>query len=405
MSEDVKKIRIEEFDYDLPPERIAKYPLKERDSSRLLISRGAQFETDNFYNLASYLDKDVLLLFNETRVIQARLLFPLNDRTVEVFCLEPMPGMDIQQAMSSRRNLTYQCLVGGARRWKKGPLRREIAPGEWLSIEKGENHDGVFAIHFTWEGDHNFAGVLEICGHTPLPPYLQRAAEESDRERYQTVFARNEGSVAAPTASLHFTPELLQRLQQAGIQSAHLNLHVGAGTFKPVSAEEIRDHQMHAEEISIERSLVEKVLHHYPRPIIPVGTTSMRALESMYWLGYLAHRNELPQHHSPLITQWIPYNAEALPVRDSLEAILQYMDVQQVHLLQAKTALMIAPGYRHRLASGIVTNFHQPRSTLLLLIASLMGDKWKSMYKFALAENFRFLSYGDSCLILKDRDA
>ncbi len=405
MSEDVKKIRIEDYDYPLPEERIARFPLPERDASKLLIARpGEGFQHSIFSEIDRYLPESTYLVFNETKVVQARLLFPKNETTtIEVFCLEPLPGIDIQQAMATRQSIEYICLVGGARKWKSGSLEISLPGGSQLQAEKRESREGTFRIGFSWSGEHTFAEVLELAGKTPLPPYLKRAAEEVDRERYQTVFAQNDGSVAAPTASLHFTRPLLKRLAQKGIEHGKLTLHVGAGTFKPVESEKIGAHEMHAEEVFISKGFVENIYQRLHQKIIPVGTTAMRALESLYWLGALLFKGKLAGEQGiPVLDQWIPYRDDLKGVtpEQSFEALLQYLQHQHLDTLHFKTALIIAPGYHHHICRGLLTNFHQPKSTLLLLVASMLGDNWKEMYRYALNHEFRFLSYGDASLIL-----
>ncbi|HBF20219.1 MAG: S-adenosylmethionine tRNA ribosyltransferase [Owenweeksia sp.] len=405
MNEDVKKIRIEDYTYELPDERIARFPLAQRDASKLLIAkRGENFTHLSFRAIESVLPADTHLIFNETKVVQARLLFAKNETTsIEVFCLEPLPGTDIQQAMATKKSIEYLCLVGGARKWKSGFLRINLGSGGTLQAEKMENCNGTFRIAFSWDSELTFAEVLETAGRTPLPPYLKRVAEASDRDRYQTVFARHDGSVAAPTASLHFTPQLVQKLEAKGIHHSNLTLHVGAGTFKPVESEDIGSHEMHAEEIFIKRSFVQDIRQRLDKRIIPVGTTAMRALESLYWFGALLHVGERPGDETiPLLDQWTPYRTdlEGISVEESLQALEYYLIHKQQETLQLKTAIIIAPGYRHQLCGGLLTNFHQPKSTLLLLVASLLGDRWKEMYRYALEHDFRFLSYGDACLIL-----
>ncbi|MGB0176679.1 MAG: S-adenosylmethionine:tRNA ribosyltransferase-isomerase [Owenweeksia sp.] len=405
MSEDVKKIRIEDYTYELPDERIARFPLAQRDASKLLVANGNKpFHHIPFYGIDEVLPGDSHLIFNETKVVQARLIFPKNENTsIEIFCLEPLPGVDIQRAMATRVSIEYLCLVGGARKWKSGPLSLDIGSGQLLQAEKLENTQGTFRISFKWNNDLAFAEVLEKAGRTPLPPYLKRPAEETDRIRYQTVFAQNDGSVAAPTASLHFTDELITKLQQKGIHSSKLTLHVGAGTFKPVESEQIGAHEMHAEEIFIKRSFVTEVRKKLNSRLIPVGTTAMRALESLYWFGALLQHGEKPEEGVvPLLDQWTPYRYELSHVNpeDSLRALENYLEEKGMETLQLKTAIIIAPGYIHHICGGLLTNFHQPKSTLLLLVASLLGKRWKEMYRYALDHDFRFLSYGDACLIL-----
>ncbi len=405
MEQHVKNIRIEDYSYDLPDEKIARYPVSPRDSSKLLIYQSGKIIDSEYNKLDRFLPKDALLLFNQTKVVQARLKFPKNElTTIEIFCLEPHNKRDIQQAMQSSSPIEYKCLVGGARKWKSGLLHLKTSGGEIISAEKISRENDSFIIQFSWTGKQHFADILEKAGKTPLPPYLNRKAEEGDKATYQTLFAKTDGSVAAPTAGLHFTEDLLQRLAEKGIQEEFITLHVGAGTFKPVSSETMSDHEMHAEEFFIERTLLDALLDNLGKPFIPVGTTSLRALESLYWLGTKLLKQDTPleTYH---VTQWEPYQEGHLPdVKDALQAIAIEMSNKGVEILTAKTQLIIAPGYKHRICKGILTNFHQPKSTLLLLVASFIDKEWKTIYKHALENNYRFLSYGDGCLILHDEN-
>lgn len=400
MKEDVQNIRIEDFDYPLPDERIAKYPVSPRDSSKLLVHQDEKISEEIYRNLPDLLPKNSLLLFNHTRVVQARLKFPKNETTtIEIFCLEPLE-MDIQQAMQAQSPLQYKCLVGGARKWKQQFLHLQLHDGSTLTAEKIERTSDAFVIEFTWDSDDHFAEILEKAGKTPLPPYLNRDAEELDKETYQTIFAKQDGSVAAPTAGLHFTENLLDALDKKGIDRQFITLHVGAGTFKPVSSEKVADHDMHYEEFFITKELVEALLQKLDKAIIPVGTTSLRALESMYWLGVKLLSKKTEKNY--IVHQWDPYENSDAPSPDrALQALLDEMHSQNENTLTARTQLMIAPGYTHRICSGLLTNFHQPKSTLLLLVSSFVGAHWKTIYDYALAHDFRFLSYGDGCLILK----
>lgn len=401
LEELVKKIRIADYDYPLPDEKIARYPVEPRDASKLLLYKKGSIAEDVYRNLGDHLPKGSTLLFNQTRVVQARLKFPKNESTtIEIFCLEPAEGIDIQQAMQSSSPLDYKCLVGGARKWKSGKLEITTECGTKLSAEKIDRQNGTFSIRFSWDGDAHFAQILEEAGKTPLPPYLNRDAEESDRERYQTLFAKNNGSVAAPTAGLHFTDELLEQLRQQGIREEFLTLHVGAGTFKPVSSETVEGHDMHGEEFFITRELIANLLEALSGPIIPVGTTSMRALESLYWLG--AKFLENPDQTFE-VGQWEPYqHAHPPKPSEALSALQRKLEATDTEMVTARTSIIIAPGYQHRICSGLLTNFHQPKSTLLLLVASMIGEDWKSVYEYALENDFRFLSYGDGCLLLKN---
>jgi len=397
----VKNIRIEDYNYPLDEDRIAKYPVEPRDSSKLLIYRQNEIREDRYRNLTEYLPARSRLVFNQTKVIQARLLFPKNEQTtIEIFCLEPV-NMDIQQAMQCRGEIVYRCMVGGARKWKNYPLSITTSAGTEVTAHKIENKGGSFLIRFTWNNDLHFAQVLEEGGRTPLPPYLNRKAEESDKDAYQTLFAVNEGSVAAPTAGLHFTDSLLSKLTEEGFAKSFLTLHVGAGTFKAVNTPTLKDHEMHAEEFWVDSDFIQEILAGSSRPIIPVGTTSMRSLESIYWLGVKALKGQLNINEAT-VSQWEPYQQHALPgPTEALEALKQKMSEAGITKLTAHTSLIIAPGYEHQICAGLLTNFHQPQSTLLLLVASMIGEEWKSVYNYALSHNFRFLSYGDGCLILR----
>ncbi len=402
MKHPVANIRIADFDYPLPEEKIAKYPVEPRDSSKLLVFRKGAVSGDIYENLPSYLPDESLLVFNQTRVVQARLQFRKNENTtIEVFCLGPFGGQDIQQAMQSGSPVLYRCLIGGARKWKSGPLHLSTPSGVVLKAEKLESEEDTFIVRFSWESENHFAQILEEAGKTPLPPYLNRDAEESDKSRYQTLFALNNGSVAAPTAGLHFTASLLENLSEKGVETEFLTLHVGAGTFKPVSSDTVADHLMHAEEFFVTPALVRKIRDSISKKLIPVGTTSMRALESIYWLGVKAVLK--PDDFSFEVQQWEPYEYASPPAPiQALDALLKIMKKENLELVTARTSLLIAPGYHHYLCKGLLTNFHQPKSTLLLLVASMIGEDWKTVYQYALKNDFRFLSYGDGCLLLRD---
>ncbi len=399
-------IRIEDFNYPLPDDRIAKYPLAQRDQSKLLLLKKGRTSKKIFSDIPDLLPDNALLLFNETRVIQARLLFKKTTGAhIEIFCLEPVePVNDFQLAFQQRPPVVWKCLVGNARRWKSGRLEaalqiqnREVR----LFAEQKEKLTDAFLISFSWEPENiSFADILESSGLTPLPPYLHREAEETDKIRYQTVYARLNGSVAAPTAGLHFTETILRQLENKGIDRDKLILHVGAGTFKPVSAETIGEHEMHTEQIRVPIDTLSHLLHAGEKFIIPVGTTSMRSLESLFWIALrIYHGINEPFN----VSQWDPYRLEIpedFSARKALEILISKLEEQKVRNLKAETQLMIVPGYRFRFAKGLITNFHQPKSTLLLLVSALIGDQWKEAYDFALKNDFRFLSYGDSCLFL-----
>lgn len=400
---DIRNISIDEYDYPLPEERIAKYPLAERDASKLLVMRDGKIQASQFKYIEKFLPPKALLVFNETKVIRARLQFQKETGShIEVFCLEP--DDDYQIAFSSPSPVRWKCLVGNSKRWREGMLsmRLNINTKEVeLHAERIAKNDQYSEIEFSWTpSEIPFATILEAAGEIPLPPYLNREAEPEDRDRYQTVFARYDGSVAAPTAGLHFTKPLLEQLRKYGFDLDEVTLHVGAGTFRPVATPTIGEHAMHSETIVVRRSLLENLLCHCGSPVIPVGTTSTRTLESLYWIGMMLTEQGMtlrPLH----VEQWYPYEShQALSTRDALEKIIAYLDQHQLTHLEATTALMIAPSYHMRVITGLITNFHQPKSTLLLLVSALIGEKWKEAYQFALENGFRFLSYGDSCLFL-----
>lgn len=399
----VKDISIEAYDYPLPEDRIAKYPLAERDASKLLVLKDNVISESQFKHVGEYLPKDALLVFNETKVIRARLQFhKTTGSRIEVFCLEP--EQDYQMAFSACSPVRWKCLVGNAKRWKEGKLSMELSvKGEKVSLfaERLAHNDQYSEIEFSWTPENlSFAAVLEAAGEIPLPPYLHRDAEPDDRDRYQTVFARYDGSVAAPTAGLHFTQPLIAELRDEGFGFDEVTLHVGAGTFRPVATETIGEHAMHSETIIVRKSLIENLIQHFGKPVIPVGTTSTRTLESLYWIGVML--KEQGDALRPLhVEQWFPYETHApLSATEALQGILAYLDKHGLTRLEASTALMIAPSYKMRIITGLITNFHQPKSTLLLLVSALIGERWKDCYRFALDHGFRFLSYGDSCLFL-----
>ena len=407
MIKEVQNISIEDYNYPLPDERIAKYPLSERDASKLLVLKNGEITSSHFKNIDNFLPKDSLLIFNETKVVRARLQFTKESgASIEIFCLEPITGNgDYQLAFSSASPSRWRCLVGNSRRWKSDKLTMAVEDAKTkatLYAERIEKNDNYSVIEFSWEpAELSFAEILEAAGEIPLPPYLHREAEASDRERYQTVFAKHEGSVAAPTAGLHFTNELIDKLKSEDIAFEEVTLHVGAGTFRPVSSETIGEHEMHSETIVVRKSCIENLIKNCNKTIIPVGTTSMRTIESLYWIGLMLIEEGLEERNLHL-NQWFPYKErESLPsAEESLSTILKYMEEHQMNVFHASTALMIAPSCKINIAKALITNFHQPKSTLLLLVSALIGDKWKEAYQYALNNNFRFLSYGDSCLFL-----
>lgn len=404
--EEIAAIDINDYDYELPEDRIAKFPLAQRDASKLLICSGGPLRDRPFRELAEELAAGSLLLFNDTKVIHARLHFELpNGKLLEILCLEPILPAEHQQSFSAGSGLRWKCLVGGNRRWKTGRIEKSIAteagPLTLSASRLGRSAD-AFEIQFEWDRPGlAFGEVLALAGIIPLPPYLNRENVPADEQRYQTVYAREQGSVAAPTAGLHFTDAVFSDMAAKGIARAFVTLHVGAGTFKPVSANRLEGHHMHEESLFVNRETVAHLLKQVEsgRPIIPVGTTSMRVLESLYWHGQALLSGRDAPHLD--VRQWAPYQQTApLPsAAEALAAVHQQLAAQQQDYLQGITQLLIAPGYTFRLCNRIITNFHQPRSTLLLLIAALIGEDWRRAYVYALEQDFRFLSYGDSSLL------
>ena len=410
-------LHISDFNYPLTDERIAKYPLAQRDSSKLLIYRHGEISQDTFVNLPDFLPSGALMVFNNTKVIRARLHFrksPSHDGTqgalIEIFLLEPAFPQEYQENFTQREKCTWYCLVGNSKKWKSGSLFHDIEiNGRTIhfSATRIGIHGTSQEVMFEWDGEVSFSEVLEAMGELPIPPYLNRKTEDSDLRTYQTVYSKIKGSVAAPTAGLHFTPRVLQDIDAHGIERLEVTLHVGAGTFKPVKAEEIGGHEMHTEHIAGHRSTIESLLRHDAKAIA-VGTTSVRTLESLYYMGVLAsgtaskagtgHGDEL---HVP---QWFAYEYDSLARRmsakEALEALLCYMDTNALEVLQSSTQIIIAPGYEYKIVDMMLTNFHQPQSTLLLLVSAFVKGDWRSIYDYALNHDFRFLSYGDSSLLI-----
>ena len=407
-----ENIFIKDYTYELTEERIAKYPLPQRDESKLLIYKNGKIEENNYYNLDKYIPSNSLLVFNNTKVVEARLIFQKSSGSViELFCLEPAEEYpDITTAMMQKKKVLWKCLIGGAKKWKDESLIKMIKMIESDSKEvelvakKIKKLTDDFLIEFSWnDASLSFAEILHHTGSVPLPPYLHREAEETDKERYQTIYAKHEGSVAAPTAGLHFTERLFQKLEKKNIQRDFVTLHVGAGTFKPVKTETISEHEMHAEFFEVQKIFIENLLYHLDKNIIVVGTTSLRTIESLYWLGVKTiFQAEISQHDLQL-QQWEVYNIDAsdISTEQALQSLLQWMNKNQTEVLVTKTQIIIVPCYELKVANGLITNFHQPQSTLLLLVASIVGDYWKKIYSYALENNFRFLSYGDGSLIWK----
>lgn len=403
---DVRHIRIEDYTYLLPDDRIAKFPLPGRDNSKLLLYKDGKISESIFRRVGDYLPAESLLVFNNTRVIQARLLFQkATGARIEIFCLEPVVPADYSLVFQQTSACTWKCLVGNLKKWKDGPLYKTIERGGVsvvLKAEKKQSHGDTHLIEFSWDyPSFTFADLLESAGILPIPPYLHRETEESDKQTYQTVYSRVKGSVAAPTAGLHFTPEVLSGLEAKGFGLEELTLHVGAGTFKPVKTETIEEHEMHTEFISVNRSTIERVKANLGK-VIAVGTTSVRTLESLYYIGAVLAVNPEATSEEMVVKQWTPYAEETLPVpvEEALQHILDYLDRKNTDVLITATQIMIAPGYKFKVVRGVITNFHQPQSTLLLLISAFVKGNWKPVYEYALENDFRFLSYGDSSLLL-----
>jgi len=407
-----ENIFIKDYTYELTEERIAKYPLPQRDESKLLIYKNGKIEENNYYNLDKYIPSNSLLVFNNTKVVEARLIFQKSSGSViELFCLEPAEEYpDITTAMMQKKKVLWKCLVGGAKKWKDESLIKMIKMIESDSKEvelvakKIKKLTDDFLIEFSWnDASLSFAEILHHTGSVPLPPYLHREAEETDKERYQTIYAKHEGSVAAPTAGLHFTERLFQKLEKKNIQRDFVTLHVGAGTFKPVKTETISEHEMHAEFFEVRKEFLETLLQHLNKNIIVIGTTSLRTIESLYWLGVKTILHPNITSHDLQLQQWEVYNIDAsdISTEQALQSLLQWMNKNQTEVLVTKTQIIIVPGYELKIVNGLITNFHQPQSTLLLLVASIVGDYWKKIYSYALENNFRFLSYGDGSLIWK----
>ncbi|MDY5969240.1 MAG: S-adenosylmethionine:tRNA ribosyltransferase-isomerase [Bacteroidales bacterium] len=399
-----KDITIADYDYPLPDERIAKFPLPERDQSKLLILRDGTLAESRFFNLPERLPSNALLVFNDTKVIHARLIFRKSTgAAIEVFCLEPHQ-MPVAQAFEQRSHVAWNCFVGNNKRWRDAEISRHLIVGgkeTTLTATRREAVGNAWVVDFDWEGGFTFAEVIQEAGVIPLPPYLHREAVDSDSERYQTVYAHSEGSVAAPTAGLHFTDAVFSKLKEKGIATEFITLHVGAGTFKPVNSDTIGEHEMHVEKVQVSQDNLERFLAYANRPLFAVGTTTVRTLESLYWFG--VKLSLYPGLEEMRVSQWDPYELadKALPKNESFENVARFMRQKGLSLLNGDTQLLIAPGYQYRVIDGLITNFHQPKSTLLLLVSALIGEKWRECYQYALDHDFRFLSYGDSCLFFR----
>ena len=405
---DVHQLRIADYSYDLPDERIAKHPVAQRDSCKLLLYRNGDISEHVFREIPALLPDKSTLVYNNTRVINARLRFhkPNGGAAIEIFCLEPLAPRDYAQVFATTGECEWLCFVGNSKRWKEGSLELPLTisgKNIVLHAEREGREGNAFRVRFSWDDSScMFASILDAVGEIPIPPYLNRNTEASDSTDYQTVYSRIEGSVAAPTAGLHFTDEVLAEVDRRGIRRRELTLHVGAGTFQPVKSDSIGEHKMHTEFISVERSLIDDLIN-APGKVIAVGTTSVRTLESLYYIGAALLHHPEKQEEALHVRQWTPYEIpETASAADALKAIADYMDANRMQRLVGSTQIIIAPGYKFHIVDGIITNFHQPQSTLMLLVAAFVGDDWRRIYDFALAHDFRFLSYGDSSLLLKD---
>lgn len=411
-----KPLYIADFNYPLPDERIAKYPLPERDHSKLLIYRDGAVSEDHFYNVGEYINPSALLIYNNTRVIQARLEFyKTTGARIEVFCLEPLTPHDYQLSLSSTTGCTWKCMVGNAKKWHDEPVTLTInrsSSAITLRAYKEAQMGNTFAVRFEWDGDDiSFAEILDAAGELPIPPYLNRKTEASDLKTYQTVYSRIKGSVAAPTAGLHFTESVLADLHRRGIETDELTLHVGAGTFLPVKTADANEHTMHTEIIAVPRETIAHILAKLGS-IVAVGTTSMRTLESLYFIGCQLRNAEMSEYQnidSIHVDQFEPYENDSqhsalsprLSTAEALQSILDYLDATHQQTLHAETQIMIKPGYTFHVVDQLITNFHQPQSTLLLLVSAFVGGDWHTIYDYALSHDFRFLSYGDSSILTR----
>jgi S-adenosylmethionine:tRNA ribosyltransferase-isomerase len=404
-----QNISIHDFSYELPEDKIAKFPVHPRDSSKLLIYNNNSINQDFYYHLANYIPEDSLVIFNNTKVVEARILFEKSENSViEIFCLEPDEQYsDITSAMLQTTKVFWKCLVGGAKKWKDEWLIKQLATqfGDVeFKVRIKEKISDYFILEFCWSNDTlSFSEVLHFAGIIPLPPYIKRKVEEKDTTTYQTIYAKFNGSVAAPTAGLHFTDNLFKKLLFKNIKTSYVTLHVGAGTFKPVKAAIMHEHEMHAEFIEVSRSFINELLNNKFNAIIAVGTTSLRTMESLYWMGVKLLISDSNFTFEPVaIKQWDAYELpQDFEPKEALEALLFWMDKHKMQSIITKTQIIISPGYSLKIADALVTNFHQPQSTLLLLVAAIAGENWKKLYDVALENNFRFLSYGDGCLIWK----
>lgn len=399
----MKHIKIDDYTYSLPEERIARYPLANREKSKLLVNVAGKISEDEFLNISDYLKTGDTMVFNNSRVVRARLIMNKDSgATIEVFCLEPQHPIDFARNFASTGPVRWKCLIGNLKKWKGGKISlKSINNGKEITLyaERIEKDGESWIVEFDWnDHDLTFGEILESAGRIPIPPYLNRKDEEIDQHRYQTVYCNTDGSVAAPTAGLHFTEGVFSKLEEKGITKAEVTLHVSAGTFKPVKAINISDHEMHTEHFYVTSETLDLL---DKERIIAVGTTTLRTLESIYWIGVSLIEGRFNPALGPVTDQWYPYrHHREISTSESLAAVRGYIDSHHSGILEAKTSLLIVPGYRFRVVKGLVTNFHQPRSTLLLLVAAFSGSNWNEMYDYALKNDFRFLSYGDSSLII-----
>jgi len=400
MKMNTREIHISEYNYELPDHRIAKFPMAERDHSKLLIYNKGEVSEDVFYHLPSYLPKGALMVFNNTKVIQARMHFRKETGAlIEIFLLEPAEPTDYELMFQTRDRCQWHCLIGNQKKWKEGSL--VISHGSWaIKATRLGEHGTSQLIEFEWTGGASFAEVIDAIGELPIPPYLNRETQESDKTTYQTVYSKIKGSVAAPTAGLHFTQRVLESLDAHGIEREELTLHVGAGTFKPVKSNTIGEHEMHTEFIAVRRHTIERLIAHEGRAIA-VGTTSVRTLESLYYMGLKVMSRPDMSEEELHVSQWEPYEtAASATAQESLQALLRWMISRELTVLHSSTQIIIAPGYDYKIVRMLVTNFHQPQSTLLLLVSAFVKGDWRRIYDYALAHDFRFLSYGDSSLLI-----
>ena len=406
-----KNLSINDFDYDLPEEKIALFPLAERDQSKLLIYKKRTITEDIYQNLADHLPEKSFLVFNDTKVIKARILFTKpSGAVIEIFCLEPYEAInDYAVVLQKKNSVRWKCMIGGAGKWKQKFLERKFKiNNDEIILKAGlvEKLSDAYVVELSWKpGEHSFAEIIEHAGETPLPPYIKRKAEENDAERYQTIYSLHEGSVAAPTAGLHFTQKIFSSLREKNIETGFVTLHVGAGTFKPVKSEKMEGHEMHAEWIDVKTVFIRQLVQNISNNIFCVGTTSVRTVESLYWMGVKTILHPGTTIEDLEIKQWEVYNDDqekSISVKQALESLLNFLLQKEIESLFIKTQIIIAPGYQFKIIDGMVTNFHHPKSTLLLLVAAMVGKEWRSIYDYALNNNFRFLSYGDGCLIFNE---